>query len=153
MSSFFSRETEPQPVPAARQSVNHGGWSGKAWTRTQHDEGLLLWVGGGLVVGVAHLPDAVADVGSAGDGGEIGDAPCPAQGPEALLGLHGGLGGVGRLLADGLAQGDLVGDGARCPLGPLGDGGGPGGGVGTASSLLELREHAAGSRGPHRGSH
>lgn len=127
----------------------------KTVTLTQHDEGLLVWVGGRLVVGVAHLPDAVADVCGAGNGGEIADAPCPAQGPEAALGLwlHGGLGGIGGLLADGLAQGDLVGDGARGPLGPVGDEGGPCGCVGTASSLLELCKGAAGSHGPHRGGH
>ena len=97
---------------------------------------------------VAHFVDAVANVPQTCNGGQLGEAPCPAQQAEPPLGL-------GRLRisggpADRLAQGNLVLDGARGPLSSAGDKRRALGGEGAAA---DLRHEVGGSKGPHVGSH
>lgn len=97
---------------------------------------------------VAHFVDAMANVSQTCDGGEVGEAPCPAQDAEPPLWL--GRLGVARRPSDGLAQGNLVLDGARGPLSSVGDKRRALCGEGAAA---DLRHQVGGSKGPHGGSH
>lgn len=117
---------------------------------TEDDERLLAWVRRRLVGGVASLVDAVSNVSQAGDGGEVREAPCPAQEAEPL-GL--GLGRAARLLADRLAEGNLVLRGPGRPSRSVGDKRRALGGGGPASSQLNLREHIGSGERPHVGCH
>lgn len=114
---------------------------------TKDNERLLAWVRWRLeLIWVLHLPDAIAHVSGASNGAHIGDSPKGAEPPELLL----GLGGLCRLAADRLAQGDLVRDGTGGPPSPVGDERWAGGLVAATSSLLELRRHVRGGERPHR---
>jgi hypothetical protein len=91
-----------------------------------------LW----LVGRVARLVDAVANPSEAGEGGELGEAPCPAQEAESLeLRLR----YLSRRAADGLAKRDLVVCRPRGPLRSVGDKRRALCGVGPASGLGDLR--------------
>jgi hypothetical protein len=115
---------------------------------TEDDERLLGWVGLRLLFGVAHLVDAIANVDEAGEGRELCEAPCPAQGAEASL-LDLGGGAVSRRVAEGLAQDNLRLGRARRPLGAAGDERGARRESATAGQLGEVRS----SDGPHVGRH
>ena len=113
---------------------------------TEDDERLLAWVRRRLVGGVASLVDAVSDVSQTRDGGEVREAPGPAQEAEPL-GL--GLGRAARLLADRLAEGNLVLRGPGRPARSVGDKRRALGGEGPASSQLNLRKHIGSGERPH----
>jgi hypothetical protein len=118
----------------------------------EHDERLLARVGLGLVLGVACLVDAVAHIANGTQGGEVGEAPCPAEEAEASPRL--GRCGVGGGPADGLAQGNLVLDGAGGPLRAVGDERrARRRSEGAAAGQLHLRHQLGSSKGPHGGSH
>jgi hypothetical protein len=121
----------------------------RGWLLTEDDKRLLAGVGRRLVSGVASLVDAVSDVSQASDGGELGEAPCPAQEAEAL-----GFGcSSGRLLADRLAQDNLALRGAGSPSRSASNKRRALGGEGPAPGLLSLRQHVGGGKRPHCGCH
>jgi hypothetical protein len=144
------QQRDGAPAGTCRVSDAFDADSSHSSLLTQDDERLLAWVRRRLVGGVASLVDAVSDVSQASDGGEVREAPCPAQEAEPL-GLR--LRRTTRLLADRLAKGNLVLRRSGSPSRSVGDKRRALSAEGPASSQLNLREHIGSGERPHVGCH